>query len=202
MDRYWLLTSTTYGNWLPGDERGFVSRVRDGEGRSILHNIPGTPYDADLPQVKEMASERLKCAAVRLNVEQAQTLLAQFQETATIRSWLLLAVAVMANHVHLVVGVPGDPSPASILRDFKSYGSRALNRRWTRPLSDTWWTESGSKRKLSSEADVLAAIRYVLGQQFPLVIWVNERYCSLRRGEGGEAAVAQLIARLPLANGG
>src|SRR5437763_1061534 len=29
MDRYWLLSSTFYGNWLPGDPRGFVSRVRD-----------------------------------------------------------------------------------------------------------------------------------------------------------------------------
>ena len=27
--RYWLLTSTTYGTWLPGDERGFVGRVWD-----------------------------------------------------------------------------------------------------------------------------------------------------------------------------
>ena len=26
--RYWLLTWTTYGTWLPGDDRGFVSPVR------------------------------------------------------------------------------------------------------------------------------------------------------------------------------
>jgi hypothetical protein len=30
MDRYWLLTSTTYDTWLPGDERGSVTRVKDG----------------------------------------------------------------------------------------------------------------------------------------------------------------------------
>jgi hypothetical protein len=27
VDRYWLLTNTSYGNWLPGDRRGFVGRV-------------------------------------------------------------------------------------------------------------------------------------------------------------------------------
>ena len=33
----------------------------------------------------------------------------------------------MADHVHLVVGVPGDPDPHAMLRDFKAYGSRALS---------------------------------------------------------------------------
>ena len=26
MDRYWLLSNTCYGTWLPGKERGFVGR--------------------------------------------------------------------------------------------------------------------------------------------------------------------------------
>lgn len=55
----------------------------------------------------------------------------------------------MANHVHLIVGVPGDPDPATLLRDFKSYASRALNLNSgdSRPPSGTWWTEQGAKRK-------------------------------------------------------
>src|SRR3954447_483034 len=54
MDRFWLLTSTFYGNWLPGDPRGFVSRVRDVRPDEVApaarreHDAPGTPYDADL----------------------------------------------------------------------------------------------------------------------------------------------------------
>ncbi|HUY87143.1 MAG TPA: transposase [Pirellulales bacterium] len=180
MDRYWLLTSTFYGNWLPGDERGFVCKVSDEAGGSAIHNIPGTPYDADLPRLAQFAVERLKCPPVRLVLEQAEALLAQFQETAGYRQWLLLAVAVMSNHVHLVVGVQGNPEPSDILRDFKSYGSRALNRRWPRPASDTWWTESGSKRKLNGEAEVIAAVRYVQAQEFPLAVWVNKRFLADR----------------------
>jgi REP element-mobilizing transposase RayT len=174
MDRYWLLTSTTYGTWLPGDSRGFVSNVREGAGPEVRHNQPGTAIDADMPGLVASSRATLKCPPILLVLEQAQALLAQFHETAAYRGWQLLAVAVMANHFHIVVGVPGDPDPADLLRDFKSYGSRALNRAWSKPASGTWWTESGSRRKLPDEAAVLAAVRYVKEQFNPLVVWVAD----------------------------
>jgi len=171
MDRYWLLTSTTYGSWLPGDERGFVSSWRDQSGQLVIHNIPGTPYDADMPALERNAEELLKGDPVRFTLAQAEALLGQFLETAGCRGWQLLAVGIMATHIHLVVGVPGDPAPKKILGDFKSYGSRVLNRRWEKPASGTWWTVKGSKRKLPDEDAVLAAVKYVLDQEYPLVIW-------------------------------
>jgi REP element-mobilizing transposase RayT len=171
MDRYWLLTWSTYGSRLPGDGRGFVSYVRDGVDRHVIHNIPGTPFDERKSALAHYAERVMKGDPVRLLLDQALSLLEQFRETANHRGWTLFAVGIMANHVHLVVGVPGDPSPASILRDFKAYGSRQLNRSWTKPKSDTWWTESGSKRKLQPPHAVLAGIRYVIEQEFPLVIW-------------------------------
>ena len=144
--------------------------------RWVRHNVPGTPHDSNIPALKRWAAQSLKCPPLRLVKDQADALLAQFQETATHRGWLFVAAAVMTTHVHLVVGVEGDPEPADILGDFKSYGSRALNRRWGRPASETWCTESGSKQKLQDEAHVLAAIRYVMQQEFPLVVWVAEDY--------------------------
>jgi len=83
-------------------------------------------------------------------------------------------VTIMANHIHLVVSVHGDPEPESILRVFKSYGSVALNLQWGRRDSDTWWTESGSKRNLDSDNSVIGAIQYVIDQKYPLVIWTRE----------------------------
>ncbi len=171
MDRYWLLTWRTYGSWLPDDVRGFVGPIHDESGREVYHNIPGTPYDADLPALEKYARGLLKCAPVKLNHSQAEALFDQFQETASYRCWQLLAVGILANHVHGVVGVPGDPDPSDILGDFKSYGSRRLNRTWGKPPSGTWWAESGSKRKLPNEEAVLAAIRYVMEQEYPLLIW-------------------------------
>ncbi len=176
MDRYWLLTSTTYGTWLPGDRRGFVSNVRDGPGPEVRHNQPGTLVDADMRGLAASSRAALKCQPILFIPEQAQAVLAQFQETAAYREWQLLAVAIMANHFHIVVGVPGDPDPADLLGDFKSYGSRALNRRWSKPVSGTWWTESGSRRKLANEAAVLAAIQYVKNQPNYLVLWNADGY--------------------------
>ena len=174
-DRHWLLTWTTYGTWLPGDVRGFVSPIsRDSEGgKWVRENRPGVAYDQDMPARLEQSRQLLKGASVFLRLPQAELLLGQFQETAVHRGWGLLAAAVMRAHVHLVVGVPGDPEPDVLLRDFKAYGSRALNRRFSRPESGTWWTEGGSKRVKRAEEAEVAAVRYVAWQEKALVVWVD-----------------------------
>src|SRR6266540_502234 len=61
VDRYWLLTTTTYGTWLPGDERGFVSNLANEAGKGERHNVPGTPCDEDLPRLRAYMVEQLKC---------------------------------------------------------------------------------------------------------------------------------------------
>jgi len=198
MDRYWLLTSTFYGNWLPGDPRGFVSRVRDVRPEDDLaaprgarheHDIPGTPYDEDYLGLYEHARHLLKGPPVRVDRDQALALVEQFRQTASYRGWLLLAVAVMANHVHLVVGVAGDPDPTKVLGDFKAYGSRALNRRWGKPPGGTWWTYAGSKRRLSTEQSLQDAIVYVRDQPYALLVWPPDPsasgVASAPRGQNG-----------------
>ena len=82
----------------------------------------------------------------------------------------------MAGHFHAVVGVDGDPDPSALLRDLNSYGSQALSRWWSRPAGGTWWTESGSKRKLSTPRAVHAAIHYVRTQPKPLALWINPEF--------------------------
>lgn len=176
MDRYWLLSWTTYGTWLPGDQRGFVGELRDVTGGKIIHNTPGTPYDFDIAPLAEFSRSVMKGPPIYLIGEQAIAVLGQFQETSQHRHCELCAAAIMANHAHLVVGVPGDPDPAKLLNDYKAYASRALNRRWGKPSSDTWWTESGSRRILRSDQALLAAIRYVKNQANALVVWVNPKY--------------------------
>ena len=82
----------------------------------------------------------------------------------------------MGNHFHLVVRVPDDPDPTRLLGDFQAYAARRLNREFGRPVSDEWWTEGGSKRKLKDDAAVAAAVNYVLFKQHrPLVVWCPER---------------------------
>ncbi len=186
MNRYWLLTWTTYGTWLPGDARGCVTRVREGalpDGPRIEHDTPGTPYVQSIPGLVRASRSAMKGEPIWLNAEQAATAALDFSASARFRGWELLAGAVMANHVHLVVGVPGDTDPTKLLQIFKSYASRALNQRWGRPRAGTWWTESGSRRKLADNRAVSAATRYVDNQPHGLAKCEVVRVRTERAGD-------------------
>jgi REP element-mobilizing transposase RayT len=126
-----------------------------------------------MPGLKNASERLLKGPPVYLRLPHADVLFAQFKETAEYRRWTLIAVAIMRAHMHLFVGVPGDPDPEELLRDFKAYGSRSLNRQFSRPKSGTWWTESGSKRLKRTEDAIVKAVRYVAGQESPLLVWVH-----------------------------
>ncbi len=174
MDRFWLLTWRTYGTWLPGDPRGSVTRVWNGSGPREEHDIPGSPVDGPMPGLEAAAREAMKGDSVWLTQSQADVLAEQFQETARFRMWIMLAGAVISNHVHLVVGVPGDPDPEKLLGDFKAWGTRRLNKGWGFRPNGTWWADHGSKRKLPDENAVRAAVAYVWQQAGALRVWVAE----------------------------
>ena len=82
MDRYWLLTTTTYGTWLPGDDRGSVTRVREHSGPRELHNQADSPIDGAMPGLQRSAADKMHGRPVRLTEENAVALLAQWRETA------------------------------------------------------------------------------------------------------------------------
>ncbi|QDV79667.1 transposase [Botrimarina mediterranea] len=182
---YWLLTSTTYGTWLPGDARGSVTSVRDyrpGDGSPatrIEHARYGEAWEPQAKGLRRSAESTLKGPPVLLIPEQAQCLLSEFQRTASHHGWRLSAVALMANHVHLVVGLPRETSSVTALQDFKAYGSRVLNKDFGKPKSSTWWTKSGSRRLLPDEEALVAAINYVLHRQAnPLLTWSNSPHSN------------------------
>ena len=109
MDRVRLLTWTTYGSWLPGDERGSVTTTASfGETRR-RRNEPGDDYDDPMPGLHRASQAGLKGEPVRLTPSQAARVAEQLAETARFRGWSILALAVMANHVHVVVGVVRRP---------------------------------------------------------------------------------------------
>ncbi len=109
--------------------------------------------------------------AVLLEPTQAADLAEQLRETASHRGWRLLALAVLANHVHVVVGVPGDPEPEKLLGDFKAWGTRRLNRVGDRRAR--WWTQGGSRRRKKTAAALRAALAYVRDQLYALVVWLD-----------------------------
>src|SRR5262249_8509071 len=139
------------------------------------HDLPGEPYEDAIPGLEESARELMTGPPIYFDLSKAEAVFTQFLETAGYRGWTIRALAVMYNHFHLVVQVPGDPHPDKVLADFKAYGSRVLNRAYGRPPSETWWTSRGSTRKLTGEKALADAIDYVLYKQpNPLVVWSPE----------------------------
>src|SRR5204863_9508728 len=114
----------------------------------------------------------MKQPAVWPTAEQAGRVVEQFRETAAYRGWLLLAVAVMKNHVHLVVEVPDDLAAGKLLTDFKAYATRRLDREFGGGKKQRWWTERGSTRPLKYADAVTAAVEYVKDQHNPLAVWI------------------------------
>jgi REP element-mobilizing transposase RayT len=172
MDRYWLFTWRTYGSWLPGED-GFVGYYRAADGQRKIDNTPGELPTRAIPALERYAREVMQGEPVVLIPAQAEVLLAQFQQTAAYRGWVIDAVAVMVNHVHIVFGVPGDPKPSAMLRDWKSYASRALNRAGPKRPAGGRWADGGSTRPIKTDEHRLAAIRYVRDQESPLLIWLS-----------------------------
>ncbi len=86
---YALVTSTTYGNWLPGEERGFVSKNEE--------NIFGTPFRSAEPELKRYTQNNLRGVPVFLDGEKAETLLRQWHEEVEKQAWNLLVAAIMSN---------------------------------------------------------------------------------------------------------
>lgn len=180
----WLNTSTFYGNWLPGDPRGFVSRVRDRRPEDpttqhrVKHATPGTEYDRDQQGLWISAKNSLKAAPIRIDTDQARIILEQFQQTALYRHQKLWAVSLMANHIHWIVELEQFHTANKLLQDYKSYASRKLNSIYGKPASGSWWTSGGSTRHLQNQQSLHSAIKYVLNQHSSLITWAHPDYAQ------------------------
>jgi len=150
-----FLTWTTYGTWLPGDERGWVEY---GKGSQ--------PADTERQGFAESLMRETACT---LNPEQRRLVEDTIAAHCRIRGWTLHAVNCRTNHVHVVVAADRDPN--EIREQFKAWCTRKL-KEWQRvhappeePIRTKWWTERGSDRFLNDEESLEDAIHYVLEGQ-------------------------------------
>src|SRR5262247_2784418 len=85
----YYLTWTTYGTWLPGDDRGWVKR--------------GKGFQFPDPIAKLEAQARMTEDACRLDPEQRKMVELTIADHCRIRGWELHARNCRSNHVHVVV---------------------------------------------------------------------------------------------------
>jgi len=148
----YLLTFHTYGTWLHGDDRGSIDRKSN--------NIPGTPM---LPtdQVRVYKERgRLKQPPVTFNSSQCISIDSTIKDVIAYNKWILHAVNVRTEHLHLVV--TAIKSPEVVVNSLKSWCTRRMREQglWEKELSP--WSRHGSTRYLWNEVEIAEACRYVL----------------------------------------
>jgi len=94
--RAYLLTFRTYGTWLPGDPRGTVDRG---------HRLRGTPLAPPRARREAYAMSLMHQPPVILSRAQRAAVRDAIRDLCASREWVLHALAVQTNHVHVVVAL-------------------------------------------------------------------------------------------------
>lgn len=167
-----FITWTTYGTWLPGDERGYVSNTLLPEGGVVVkENRTGVVPQRDDEYTREHAKALQNWDSVWLSRDEAFTAARSLASASAKRKWHVRRAAIMSNHIHVVVTDCPDDGPG-VRRILKGNAVADLSRVRGKPLR--WWTTGGSDRYLHDDASIEAAIRYVANQQGKLAEIIND----------------------------
>ncbi len=153
----YLLTFTSYGTWLHGDERGSVNRRIRGRSKVVA---------AD-PILHEHMRGKLNHAPVELNGSMRKVVREACKGYCEFKQWPLRALHVRTNHVHLVVSAVADS--ARMLNGLKARATRMLREAELLEADRPIWTERGNIGLLFTRKAVAEAIDYVMHQQGDLL---------------------------------
>ncbi|MBX7102787.1 MAG: hypothetical protein K1X57_01810 [Gemmataceae bacterium] len=155
----------TYGDWLPGDERGHVSNiVIPGGGFVRKRNTPGTPVMEGDPHTKQRARDIMLGEPVLLTPGLALDAMHSVLAAANTRGWQILRAAAMRNHIHIVTTECPNDGPA-VRRVFKGVSQSDLSKGHG---ARRWWAAGGSDRYKNDWAAIEEAVNYVARQEFKL----------------------------------
>ncbi len=148
---------TTYGTWLPGDNRGWL--------RSGIASVqlPDPDYETS-------CRNRMKQAVVHLDRHQRDVVVATIHEHCKTKQWVLIAIAVCVNHIHSIIEAQCD---GRIIRDqLKAWCSRRLSDlegstqlQARKAGRRRWFAEGAYIRRIDSDEYLQVAVEYVTSQQ-------------------------------------
>lgn len=151
----YLITFTTYGTWLHGDEKGSVDKE---------HNQYGSPFVGRSPAWHRREQSVLKNPAFTLGRKARERVLETILDVCRFRGWQAHVVHVRSNHVHIVVS--GEEKPEKMMVDFKAYATRAIKKIANKQGAvKKYWTQHGSTRYLWTKESLDSAMKYVENEQ-------------------------------------
>lgn len=139
-----FLTWTTYGTWLPGDERGWN---RKHEGKIQERN----------PELEAAARTKMTETEFHLNEQHRVIVKETIVKHCRIRSWHLHIANPRSNHVHVVVTAHGY-APNVVRDQLKAWCTRKLKEAGVK--RENMWTEGGSKKSINTLEDLATVIEY------------------------------------------
>jgi len=138
----YMVTWTTYGSWLPGDERRYVAN--------------GQILQVDLKTLQRN-KKRQKSPTVKLNKKEIHLVRQVILNEAERIGHKVEALAVCSSHVHLAAR-PHSESIEDVVGRYKSITTHTL---WNLGHKGHIWTKGFDKRFCFSEENLTRKIQYV-----------------------------------------
>lgn len=151
----YLVSFRCYGTWLHGDRRGSVDRR--------YYNRYGTPKMAPNAGKQKRRTILLKHDPFLLGAAEREIVENAIREVCRVRGYVLIAVHVRTNHVHVVISNSG--APERMMDSFKAYATKALREAGRIDKDRKVWSRHGSTRYLWTEEHVGEAAEYVANGQ-------------------------------------
>jgi REP element-mobilizing transposase RayT len=137
-----MITWTTYGTWLQGDERGYVKNGQTYQGNKSLKQ-----------RNKNLQSQQM----VKLSRNQQQVVRKAIAKEAKLQNQRIYALSIQSNHVHIVVEYTRQPI-SKIVAYYKKYARLALK---AAGLQGKLWTKGYDKRFCFDRTSLEQRIQYV-----------------------------------------
>lgn len=137
-----MITWTTFGTWLQGDERGYVKNGQIRSGNKVL-----------MQRNKKLHSKDM----VKLSRNQQQVVRKAIAEDAELQNQHIYALSIQSNHVHIVVKYTRQ-SISKIVAYYKKSARLALK---TAGHNGKLWTKGYDKRFCFDRAVLEQRIKYV-----------------------------------------
>lgn len=155
--RWRLVTISTYGAWLPGDERGFRTRHHKIHSSGDYKHRPPAGEHAGLHRY----AQRISGPAVIIPKASRRAVGLALIAKLSKLDHRLLAVSVSGMHAHLVVELPDDVKAIrKVLGECKTVASHAIRN----VLPGRVWGRDGDYEPLDDARHHLEGYRYVLKQ--------------------------------------
>jgi len=138
----YMVTWTTYGPWLQGDERGYVKDGREFDGNKALFDV----------NRKATSGQRIKLGARDKEIVR-QAILNEAQQ----RKQKVFAILVWSSHVHIVAENTNE-QVGKVVGRYKAAATKELRRMG---FEGKVWTKGFDKQFCFSEKDLRARVDYV-----------------------------------------